>query len=160
MAPSNEPVTKASTALPFFYRFVLLYLEPFFALNGAYLTIFTPSEFAAKVTHSTTNYLPENNYLYTQLGGTWICFAFNEAVVLRLADDLRVWKLLCWGMLICDVVNHIGSVQSLGGWEQWSNFGAWELYDWAVFCSSVVPLLARIGVVSELGVRKEKGKTE
>ncbi|KAK4465846.1 hypothetical protein QBC42DRAFT_260524 [Cladorrhinum samala] len=160
MGHSDQPVTKASTALPFFYRFVLLYLEPLFALNGAYLTIFTPSEYAASITHSTTNYLSENNYLYTQLGGAWLIFAFNEAVVLQLVDDLRVWKLLCWGMLVSDAVYHFSAVQSFGGWEQWSNFVAWGFFDWAVFASAVAPMLVRIGVVSELGVRKEKGKTQ
>ncbi|KAH6635036.1 hypothetical protein B0J18DRAFT_462175 [Chaetomium sp. MPI-SDFR-AT-0129] len=149
--------TKASTSLPLLYRLTLLYIEPLFALNGALMTFRDPSGFATSITHNPALYTPANQFLYTQLGGAWLLFAFNEAVVLRLVDDLRVWRLLCWGMLVSDVVYHVSSVQAVGGWERFVSWGLWNGFDWAVFASAVVPMVVRVCVVLGVGV-KEGGK--
>jgi hypothetical protein len=127
-----RPITKASTSLPLAYRLTLLWLEPLSAVNGALMTFRDPADFAAKITHDPALYTPANQFLYTQLGGAWLLFAFNEAVVLRCVDDLRVWRLLCWGMLVSDVVYHVSSVQAVGGWEVFSRVGGWNAFDWYV----------------------------
>ncbi|KAJ4300129.1 hypothetical protein N0V88_002798 [Collariella sp. IMI 366227] len=132
------PPFKASTTLPLLYRLTLLLLEPLFALNGAIMTFRTPHDYITKITHNPTLYNPANQFLYTQLGGAWLMFAFNEAVVMYLVDDLRVWKLLCWGMLVSDVVYHVSSVQAVGvgGFQE---AGGWNAFDWAVWASAVGP---------------------
>lgn len=152
--------TKASTSLPLAYRLTLLLLEPLSALNGAIMTFRTPADFIAKITHDSSLYSPANQFLYTQLGGAWLMFAFNEAVVMSLVDDLRVWRLLCAGMLVSDAVYHVSSVQAVGGWDVFVQFGRWNAFDWAVFASAVWPMLVRMLVVAGVGVKKGKGKGE
>jgi hypothetical protein len=159
--PKNSAAAKplkASTSLPLLYRLTLLLLEPLFALNGALMTFRTPRDFATQITHDPARYTPANQFLYTQLGGAWLLFAFNEAVVMGLVDDLRVWRLLCWGMLVSDVVYHVSSVQAVGGWEVFVRFGEWSAFDWAVFASAVGPMVVRLLIVAGVGVRKGKGK--
>ncbi|KAK4153491.1 hypothetical protein C8A00DRAFT_33782 [Chaetomidium leptoderma] len=160
MAPPTTTTTiKASTSLPLAYRLtLLLLLEPLFALNGAVMTFRTPAEYVAQITHDPALYSPANQFLYTQLGGAWLMFAFNEAVVMNLVDDLRVWKLLCWGMLVSDVVYHVSSVQAVGGWEVFVRLGAWEWFDWAVFASAVGPMVVMVLVVLGVGVKGSERK--
>lgn len=153
MAPPT--VTRASTALPLLYRLTLLLIEPLCALNGALMTFFSPAAYVAGITHDASLYAPANQFLYTQLGGAWLLFALNEALVLRLVDDLRVWRLLCWGMLASDAVYHVSAVQAVGGWEVFSDVGRWNSFDWAVFVSAVVPMVVRVFIVTGVGIRKE-----
>jgi hypothetical protein len=161
MPTDQAPITKASSSLPLAYRLTLLLLEPLFALNGAVMTFRNPADYVASITHDPALYSPRNQFLYTQLGGAWLMFAFNEAVVLRLVDDLRVWRLLCLGMLVSDVVYHVSSVQAVGGWEVFVRVGGWSAFDWAVFVSAVGPMVVRVLVVAGVGVRKgEKGKRQ
>ncbi|KAK4125583.1 hypothetical protein N657DRAFT_642324 [Parathielavia appendiculata] len=163
--PSDSMLTKAkeqvtiptaSTALPLAYRLTLLVLEPLRALNGAVMTFRAPADYVAHVTHKPALYSPANQFLYMQLGGAWLLFAFNEAVVLRLVDDLRVWRLLCWGMLVSDIVYHVSSVQAVGGWGEFVRVGEWNTFDWAVFASAVVPMVVRLLVVAGVGVKTNK----
>jgi hypothetical protein len=150
---------KASTALPAIYRLTLLVLEPLFALNGAYMTC-TPQAYVSAIAHNAALYRPANQFLYTQLGGAWLLFAFNEAVVMRLVDDLRVWRLLCWGMLVSDVCYRVSSVQAVGGTARMLDLGAWNAFDWAVFASAVGPMLVRVLIVAGVGVETEEGKAK
>lgn len=161
MPTSPAPVVKASTALPFLYRLILLLLEPLSSLNGAVMTFRAPADYVTAIAHDAALYHPANQFLYTQLGGAWLLFAFNEAVVMTLADDLRVWRLLCCGMLVSDVVYHVSSVQAVGGWEAFVRFAEWSAFDWAVFVSAVVPMVVRVLVVAGVGVRAGgKGKAK
>ncbi|KAL2132619.1 hypothetical protein VTI74DRAFT_3583 [Chaetomium olivicolor] len=157
MARSNNHL-KASAYLPVLYRLTLLVLEPLSALNGAVMTFRTPRDYVTRITHNARLYEPANQFLYTQLGGAWLLFAFNEAVVMWLVDDLRVWKLLCCGMLISDVVYHVSSVQAVGGWEVYRRLGEWNAFDWAVWASAVGPMVVRLLVVFEVGVKRDVTK--
>ncbi|KAK4110253.1 hypothetical protein N656DRAFT_800154 [Canariomyces notabilis] len=147
-----QPVTKASTALPLPYRLLLVVLEPFFCLNGARMVFFDPVDYTAKITRGTATYDPANQYLYTQLGGAWLLFGVAEVLLLGVLDDLRVWRLLCAAMLVSDVVYHVSSVQAVGGWEKFVAFGEWDVFEWAVFASAVLPMLVRVLVVLGVGV--------
>ncbi|KAL2200768.1 hypothetical protein P885DRAFT_74604 [Corynascus similis CBS 632.67] len=158
-ATTTTTSASASTSLPFAYRLTLLVLEPLFALNGALMVFRDPTGYAAGMTRdlelASRAYDPRaNGFLYTQLGAAWLLFAFNEAVVLRLVDDLRIWRLLCWGKLISDVAFVISSAQAVGGWESFVQFGVWSAFDWAVFVSTFGPMLVRVLVVLGIGVRK------
>ncbi|KAK4236526.1 hypothetical protein C8A03DRAFT_45485 [Achaetomium macrosporum] len=152
---------KASTAVPLSYRVTLTLLEPLFALNGAMMTFLTPQAYVSGITHEPALYSPANQFLYTQLGGAWLLFAFNEVVVMRLVDDLRVWRLLCCGMLVSDLCYHVSSVQAVGGWARFCELGQWTAFDWAVFASAVGPMVVRLLVVAGVGVKnveEEGGK--
>ena len=95
---------KASETIPYLYRFPLLWLEPLFALNGAILVYFGAGTYLNTMTRGVLNAVtPSDHFIYTELAGGWLYFAFTEGVVLRLVDDRRTWRLLCMGMLLSDI---------------------------------------------------------
>ncbi|KAK0665594.1 hypothetical protein QBC41DRAFT_339703 [Cercophora samala] len=160
--------TKASLTIPLPLRLTLLVLEPLTALNGAYLTLFQPLSYHTAITRPSPvwspPFSPQNQYLYTQLAAAWLVFAFNESVVLYLYDDLRLWKLMCWGMLISDAVYHVSAVQAVGGWERFAGVGGWNGFDWAVAICAGGAAVVRVWIVGfvkgEGGEGKGKGKGE
>ncbi|KAK9321777.1 hypothetical protein V1517DRAFT_325360 [Lipomyces orientalis] len=128
---------QAAVALP--YRLYFLYFEPFFALSGAYLPIFR-SEFYLSITvpHSilyptpnspSPSTQPLTGLLLTQISILYAFFSFNEAVVLRCTDDLRVWRALLSGCLLSDFghlyANLIVADPTIF-WNPWS----WGVDEW------------------------------
>jgi hypothetical protein len=99
--------------LPIVYRLFFLWLEPLMALGGSYLCHFDPVSFLRTMS-ATASYSPSNQVIYDQLAATYVLFAFNEAVVLRVAKDLRVWKAMMIGLLLCDCIHIYGSWNVLG----------------------------------------------
>ena len=87
-------------------------------------------------------------------------FAFNEAVVLRLVDDLRVWKLLCWGMLVSDACYCWSCAEAVGGWADWIKVGAWGFDDWVVTVTTLPFVLVRLLLVAGIGVKATGRKSE
>ncbi|KAK1783063.1 hypothetical protein QBC45DRAFT_400653 [Copromyces sp. CBS 386.78] len=163
MAPSSQPTIISATAtLPLLYRIILLYVEPLFALNGALMVFFQPAKYAAMMTRASVPYDAPSQYLYTQIGGVWLYFAFNQAVILRLYDDLRLWQLLCAGMLLSDAAYSWSVIEGLGGWSQWIKIGDWEASDWTLFWSTVPLAVVRLLVLlqSTAGARKGEEKVD
>ncbi|KAF2266321.1 hypothetical protein CC78DRAFT_154335 [Lojkania enalia] len=126
MAANNE-----LPYVPLLYRLLFLYLEPLFAINGALLCLFSPATFL-RTFSATAIYASSNQPIYDQLAATYILFAFNEAIVLRTTKDLRVWRTIILGILVCDVLHLYAAWRVLGvsfwdprDWrvEEWTNFG-------------------------------------
>ena len=155
------PPTRSQTAsarIPPIYRFLLLNVESFFALGGVILLLFAPTTYTSTMTrHTLTTIQPASEFIYTELLGGWLHFAFTEAVVLRLVDDYRVWRLSCLGMLVSDAFFLHSCAQAIGGWGVWVQVGGWSVDDWAVTVSTLPFVMARVLVVSGVGLR---GKLE
>lgn len=149
----------ATRTLPLFYRLTLTTIEPLFALVGSLLTLLAPENYLRTLTNTHPDslilYNPATSFLYTQLCGGWLLFAFNEAVVLRMVDDLRVWTLLCWGMLLSDACYCWSCAEAVGGWGRWVRVVSWGLEDWVVFVTTLWPALVRVCVVMGVGFRRE-----
>ena len=127
MAPRK---IQSSIALP--YRLFFLYIEPFFALIGAYHALFLPTAYLA-LTHapSAPRYgIPTStSIILTQLANLYAFFAINEALVLRAAgNDIRVWRAVIVALLIADA-GHLYSVKGLGTRVYWDVRG-WNAIDW------------------------------
>ncbi|KAF7557837.1 hypothetical protein G7Z17_g355 [Cylindrodendrum hubeiense] len=114
--------------IPFAYRALFLYFEPFSALGGSALLHFFPSLFLNTMS-LTAQYAPDNQVIYDQLAATYVLFAFNEAVVLRLTNDIRVWRAILMGILLCDAIHLYGSWSALGSAVFWDP-RAWRPEDW------------------------------
>lgn len=80
-----------------------------------------------------STYAPDNKVMYDQVAATYTLFAFNEAVLLRTTNDLRVWRTVVIGILICDALHVYASWAALGSvfwtpaawrWEDWVNLGS------------------------------------
>ncbi|KAJ4327427.1 hypothetical protein N0V84_002199 [Fusarium piperis] len=115
--------------IPTLYRLLFLYLEPFLAIGAALQTHFAPTIFL-KTMSQTSEYAPDNQVIYDQVAALYTLFAFNEAVLLRLTNDIRVWKGVFTGIFICDILHLHASWASLGAEVFW-NPRAWRVEDWA-----------------------------
>ena len=160
MEPSNDsrsvrrgPVS-ASSSIPFIYRLVLTTIEPVFAASGALLAFRNPGGYLSTMTRSSASFAPSTTFLYTELGGAWLYFAFVEAVVLRRLDDLRLWRYLCAGMLLSDVAYCHSAAQAVGGWAAWALLSDWRSDDWLVFITTAPMVLVRILIILGVGIRK------
>ncbi|KAL1848936.1 hypothetical protein VTK73DRAFT_9981 [Phialemonium thermophilum] len=154
MAASAAPATvSAEASVPFVYRLVLTTIEPLFATSGALMAFRSPAAYLSTMTRGATFFLPDTAFVYTELGGAWLLFAFLEAVVLRAFDDLRLWRLLCAGMLLSDAAYCHSAAQAVGGWAQWVVLSRWTAEDWLVFWSTAPMVLVRVLIVLGVGVR-------
>lgn len=112
--------------VPFIYRFLFLYFEPAGALIGSLLLHFHPQPFLTTMA-PTLKETPSHQVVYDMLAATYVLFAFNEAVILRLTDDLRIWKALLCGILLCDAIHLYGSWTALGSDMFWNPLNwRWE----------------------------------
>lgn len=148
----------ASATIPWLWRFLLLNVEPLCTIGGFLVLTFAPTVYTSSMTrHTLTTIDPASEFIYTQLVGGWLHFAFIEGVVLRFVDDYRVWRLSCLGMLVSDAFFLHSCAQAIGGWGVWLQVGGWSVDDWAVTVSTLPFVLARVLIVSGIGLR---GKVE
>ncbi|KAK1764944.1 hypothetical protein QBC33DRAFT_456243 [Phialemonium atrogriseum] len=143
----------ATASIPFTYRLILTTLEPLFATSGAILAFRTPGQYLSTMTRHSTAFADNTTFLYTELGGAWLYFAFVEAVVLRAFDDLRLWQLLCAGMLLSDAAYCHSAAQAVGGWGSWATLSEWTVEDWVVLVTTAPMVLVRVLIVLGVGVR-------
>lgn len=154
---SKITVVSASATVPFAYRLVLTTIEPLFAVCGALLVFNTPAEYISKMTRNTGVFAEQTTFLYTELGGLWLYFAFVEAVVLRMFDDRRLWKVLCVGMLLSDVANGHSVAQAVGGWAVWADMQAWTMEEHVIFWSTAPMTVIRLLFLLGVGVQTGSG---
>lgn len=140
--------------IPLAYRILLLYVEPFFALNGAYLLMSKPAVYLNTFSPHLA-YAPSNQIIYDQLGAVYILFAFNQAVVLRVAQDIRVWKAILMGILICDSV-HAWTGFKLMAADGNMNPVGWRPEDWTAILALFIPGAMRVAFLCGVGLGNEK----
>lgn len=149
----NHP-TKASSTIPYLYRFLLLNLEPLFALNGAVLVFLLPGTYVSTMTRGVVaSTQPSTSFIYTELAGGWLHLSFTEGIMLRTVDDLRVWKLVSAAILLSDVMYCHSCAEALGGWGVWINVMEWTTADWVVALGTWPFLLVRLAIVLGIGVK-------
>lgn len=155
MATPSGPPTKATTSIPAVYRVLINTLEPLFAFSGAILLLIKPQQYLDSLTRGQGGgaYDPSQQWVYTQLSGGWLLIVFLEAVILRLVDDLRVWRLVCIGILLSDICYTHSCAQALGGWSEWLNVTHWTLEDWTVTITTWPFVLTRVAIVLGFGIR-------
>lgn len=99
---------------------------------------------------------PQFTVLLDQLAAVYLLFAFNEAVVLRAAAaDLRVWRALVLGMVLCDVAHLWAAGRALRGWE-----GEWRWEDGVNLGMLGGPLVLRLAFLAGVGMERsgKRGK--
>lgn len=144
--------------IPFAYRFVFLWFEPLAALGGTFLLWFNP-EMILNTMSPMSRFAPDNKVIYDQLAATYALFAYNEAILLRSTNDLRVWRTVVIGILLCDAMHMYASWAVLGS-VFWSP-GAWRWEDWVNLGSLWgqgavrVAFLAGVGLEGNLRVKAD-----
>ena len=116
------------------YRLLFLYIEPAGAFLGFLITLLDPFQYLHSLSPQAVpaDMSPLESPIYDQLSAHLLRFAWSQAVVLRMTSDLRTWKLILFGMFLCDVFHLWGSARILGTdvffnprlwrWEEWVNF--------------------------------------
>lgn len=161
--------------VPLAYRIPLLYIEPLLALNGAAMLLISPTSFLTSMTprydgNSTAAVLATSlpsvtasdalsavRVLTDQLAIMQIVFAFNLGVALRLTRDLAVWRTLCAGMLMSDVLHIAASVRELRR-EDALDPAVWRASDWFNFAILGGVGLVRLAVVLGIGLGRGSGE--
>ena len=136
---SKKSIASAWTApdlqhIPIVYRFLFLYFEPIAAFFGFMTTLFDPYKYLNSLSPAAvpSDISPLESPIYDQLAAHLLRFAWCQAVVLRFTSDLRTWKLVLFGMFLCDLLHLWASAKILGinvffnpllwRWEEWVNF--------------------------------------
>lgn len=127
MAPHQQQPAK----IPIIFRAFFLYIEPISTLVGAYAAAAQPQLYL-NLTHAPSAPLGgipiSTSIVLTQLANLYLAFTINEALVLRVTDDLQVWCALLLGLLVADL-GHLYSVHAVGHRVYWDVMG-WNAIDW------------------------------
>jgi hypothetical protein len=140
MSPPPPPTT---THIPLPYCLFHLYIEPLvFVPGGIYLSLFRPRQFLLSTVPSPLSLpyspslaspepiTPLHRILLTNTAALYILFMLNELLVLRLSDDIRVWRAVVFAMLCCDLVHLYGVWVASGGAEFMLSPGQWMVEEW------------------------------
>jgi hypothetical protein len=138
--------------IPFSYILLFLWYEPLAAFGGAMLCHFDAPRFLNTMT-ATAVYQPSSQVIFDQLAATYVLFAFNEGIVLRMVKDLRVWKIMITGMLACDVL-HLYASWIIMGTSVFVRPWVWRAEDWLAVGTMWVPLLVRAAFLKEIGFKR------
>jgi len=152
---SHRAIVRASAVVPGIYQFIFT-IEPILAILGAVMVLHAPHQYLAGMTRNAMPYTPDTRFLYTQVGGGWLFIAFVEGVVLRLFDDLSLWRVICAGMLLSDAAYAHGTAQAVGGWGIWLDRSLWTVEDYVVFWTTAPMLVVRCLLVLGIGIRIPK----
>ncbi|KAK4611736.1 hypothetical protein CLAFUW4_12741 [Fulvia fulva] len=145
---------KATTAVPALYRILLTIFEPLAAFGGIILILTDPGYYLSGMTRENlTSYPAEYNFLLWQIAGGWTFIVFTESTTLRFVDDLRVWKFLCMGILLCDALYTHSTAMAVGGWSEWLTFGKWTGQDLIAAVMTWPFVLTRVAIVLGIGLR-------
>jgi len=131
---SARAAGSSANAIPLLYRLFFLYIEPVATAVGAYYAALDQKAYmhltlpsAAGSLLGTSVSTRESIVLY-QLANLYFVFALNEALVLRATDDVRVWKVFLFGLLLADF-GHLASVASVG-LDVYYRFWDWNSMYW------------------------------
>ncbi|KAK6079623.1 hypothetical protein SCUP234_00656 [Seiridium cupressi] len=142
--------------IPFVYRFVFLFFEPVAAFGGSLLLHFAPQRFLTTMS-PTSVATASHQVIYDNLAATYTLFAFNEAVLLRVTNDLKIWKTVLFGILICDAIHLYASWGALGGEVFWNPL-LWRGEDVVNLGSLWLQGLLRVAFVLGVGLPSRAGK--
>lgn len=106
----------AANEIALYYKVFFLFIELLFALFGAICAGLYPGHYLAMTEHlpESIGILPLGSHVsLRQLANMYLLFAVNEALVLRITNDQRVWRMLLLNLAIADI-GHLISVAPLG----------------------------------------------
>ncbi|OMP84346.1 hypothetical protein BK809_0000353 [Diplodia seriata] len=139
MAPTTNPPKQ----IPLIYRAFFTFLEPIFALNGAYiyvasptktLQIITPPGLHAQTLHQT----PIETMLLWQVASLYVLFALVELGVLRYVGTQRrdIWRLVLASIIVSSDIGHLWALKLVAdaagqpeafydprAWTRWQDWG-------------------------------------
>lgn len=157
------PITKTHH-LPLAYWLLFAYIEPFEAINGAFMTHFLPhtyytanalmpSSLAASTTIS-----PATQIVLSQLATMYLGFGLVEIIITRLCGDMRVWRAYVAVLVLSDAC-YLYSLRPLGAEAYW-RADLWGVVGWGNFGLLYLHTILRVCFLVGWGVRKVGGKED
>ncbi|RAO64416.1 uncharacterized protein BHQ10_000428 [Talaromyces amestolkiae] len=147
----------ASNEIALYYRVFFLFIEPLFALFGAICAGLYPGRYLAMTEHlpSSIGILPLGIHVsLRQLANMYLLFALNEALVLRVTTDRRVWRMLLLNLAIADI-GHLISVAPLGP-GIYCDITQWNTMDWGNIPFVYLGLTSRLCFLMGYGVKSKR----
>lgn len=149
----------ASTHIALYYKVFFLYIEPLSALLGAVVAWLYPDNYLALIEHVAAAAPPPPilplgiHVSLRQLANMYLLFTLNEALILRITSDQRVWRLLLLNLAIADV-GHLLSVSPLGP-AIYYDMAQWNAIDWGSVPFVYMGLTSRICFLLGLGIKSK-----
>ncbi|ELR10076.1 hypothetical protein GMDG_04477 [Pseudogymnoascus destructans 20631-21] len=137
-----KPTTPTSFRLPLLYTTFFLTIEPLSTLLGAYFAYFQPHHYLTLTTPSLAN--------------LYLLLSLTEATLLRTTNDLAVWRVFLFGLLVADV-GHVWSVREAVGWEGYWNVARWNAMDWGNLGFVYVAAALRVAFLMGVGLPGKVG---
>ncbi|KAF1943614.1 hypothetical protein EJ02DRAFT_453090 [Clathrospora elynae] len=137
---------------PFIYILWHLYLEPIFALGGVYHLHWAPEEYFTFMP-STSAYTPTSQLVYDQLAACYFFFAFIQGVLLRVVNDIKTWRWIVLGLMLCDA-GHCYAAWYEMGTEFVLSPWLWSQKDVVTNVLNVLPFTLRAMYLLGVGVPK------
>lgn len=88
--------------LPLFYRAILLWIEPLFAIGGVFQAIFDP-EGLLKLSLPGVRYTDDMYPLLLGTAGSWLLLVYQKVVTLRKCPDRKTWNDIMLSHALADV---------------------------------------------------------
>ncbi|KAI9006184.1 hypothetical protein BC832DRAFT_592272 [Gaertneriomyces semiglobifer] len=142
----------ATTTVPMFYSFFFKNLDPLIALYGVYLNFFDPSGAVTSMAPKSV-YDPNQVFLFHQSAGLALAVAFISAALPRYTNDVGVWKIFQFGLLLSDFAGLSGVYNAMARQGRLSP-ETWTDDDKACGGTYVVLTLIRLMFVLGIGLRK------
>jgi len=136
--------------IPLLYRIAFNWVEPIFAFGGALQAYFAPKDLLAIATPN-VKYNESMHPIFTQLAGGWCLLAFNDAVTLRLTQDVRIWTSLLTAGIISDLIYTFSLYEDLGAARFWNPL-VWNSNDWLTIMTTIPPMLVKFAFVARIGL--------
>lgn len=139
-----------SNQIPFAYRVCFNWVEPLLAFLGAVQCYFSPKDLLAVQTPN-IQYHASMHPIFTQLAAGWVLLAFNDAVTLRLTQDVRVWTSLLTAGLLSDLIYTSSLYEDLGPAVFWNPM-KWSFIHAFTLGTTLPPLLLKIAFIARIGL--------
>lgn len=139
-----------------YYKVFFLFIEPLFALFGAICAGLYPSHYLAMTEHLPSSVgIPLGIHVsLRQLANMYLLFTLNEALILRVTSDQRVWRMLLLNLAIADI-GHLISVAPLGA-SIYCDVTRWNSMDWGNIPFVYLGLTSRICFLMGWGVKSKR----
>jgi hypothetical protein len=146
----------ANAPIPLVYIITFNWFEPILATLGALQAYFAPQDLIELATPN-VKYDPSLHALFTQLAGSWLLLAFNDAVTLRITRDVKIWRCILAAGLISDASYTLSLYESLGAARLFVPW-VWTGMDWLTIGTTVVPMVIKGAFVAGVGLDFRGGK--
>jgi hypothetical protein len=137
--------------IPTLYQAWHLWFEPLIALSGVYHLHWAPEQYFDFMPRS-SHYSPASQIVYDQLAASYLLFAAVEALVLRAANNLQVWRAVIFALLLCDA-GHMYAAWAEMGTENFFRPWLWRTMDTITMLMNLAPPVLRFAFLLEIGFK-------